>query len=466
MPSRDDDRLLTQPLARELFHGVARELPIIDYHNHLDALALAENHRFADLAELWVVADPYKHRAMRIAGVPEAEISGPASARQKFDHWAATVPLTLGNPLHAWTELELARTFDFTAPLSPATADTLWQAASARLASPTHSARGLVEQANTACLCTSDLLLDDLSAHAALARSGWKVKVLPSLRGDDLLAVDSPAFDQFLAALCRDSGAPLRDYDSFRAAVARRLDAFDALGCRLADHALNDFAYEPADDSATAALFARRLASVSLSEREHLRLRSGILRHLGLDYARRGWTLQLHLGAQRRTSSRLRRLAGPFGGYASLGNPTDIPALCALLDDLESAGGLPRTILYPLNPVHFPALATLTGSFAADGVPGLVQLGPAWWFNDHDLGIRQHLDVLSRYGLLSTFIGMTTDSRSFLSLARHEYFRRILCQWLAEQAAAGHLPPDAPRLAPLVRAVCHDNAARQLRLVS
>jgi glucuronate isomerase len=466
MSPRQDDRLLVLPLARRLFHEVARDLPIIDYHNHLDARALAENRRFTDLAELWVVADPYKHRAMRIAGVPEAEISGPGPARAKFDRWADTVPLTLGNPLHAWTELELARYFDFAAPLAPANADALWQTASALLSSPAHSARGLVEQTNTACLCTSDLLLDDLSAHAALARSGWKVKVLPSLRGDDLLAVDTPAFDQFLAALARDAGTTIRDYYGFLAAVAGRIDAFDALGCRLADHALNDFAYEPTDDSTAADLFARRLHSSALSEREHLRLRSGILRRLGLDYARRGWTLQLHLGAQRRTSSRLRRLAGPFGGYAGLGNPTDIPALCALLDDLESAGGLPRTILYPLNPVHFPALATLTGSFASDGVPGLVQLGPAWWFNDHDLGIRQHLDVLSRYGLLATFIGMTTDSRSLLSLARHEYFRRILCQWLAEQAAAGHLPPDASRLAPLIRAVCHENAARQLRLSS
>ncbi len=465
MHASDDDRLLALPLARTLFHEVARDLPVVDYHNHLDARALAEDRRFADLTELWVVADPYKHRAMRIAGVPEAEISGPAPARVKFDRWAATVPLTLGNPLHAWTSLELSRYFDFSLPLSSATADALWLHAAARLASPALSARGLVEQTRATCLCTSDLLLDDLSAHADLARSGWKVKVRPSLRGDDLLAVEAPGFPDFLDALARHAGAPLRDYDAFRAAVLHRLDEFDALGCRLADHALNDFAYLETDQAATASLFKRRLEG-PLPAADQVRLRSGILHWLGVEYARRRWTLQLHLGAQRRTSSRLRRLAGPFGGYAGLGNPTDIPALCALLDDLELAGGLPRTILFSLNPTLLPALATLTGSYAADGVPGLVQAGPAWWFNDHDLGIRQHLDALSRHGLLSTFVGMTTDSRSLLSLARHEYFRRILCQWLAEQAAAGHFPADPAELSALVRAVCHDNAASQLRLAS
>jgi glucuronate isomerase len=463
MHASNDDRLLTRTLARVLYHEVARDLPILDYHNHLDAAALAENRRFPDLAALWITGDPYKHRAMRIAGVPEAEISGSAPARVKFDRWAATVPLTLGNPLHAWTTLELARYFDFTDPLSPASADALWNHAEKHLASPASSARGLVEKAGTAALCTSNTLLEDLSHHARLARSGWSVKVLPSLRGDDLLAVGSPDYLGFLAALGALAASPVRDYDAFRAAVLVRLDAFDHLGCRLADHALDDFAHAETDEATTAALFARRLAG-ALNDADQVRLRAGLLRWLGVEYARRGWTLQLHLGAQRRTSSRLRRLAGPFGGYAGLGNPTDIPALCALLDDLERAGGLPRTLLFSLNPVLLPALATLTGSYSADGVPGLVQAGPAWWFNDHDLGIRLHLDLLSRHGLLATFVGMTTDSRSLLSLARHEYFRRILCEWLAEQAAAGHLPADPSQLAPLVRAVCHDNAANQLGL--
>ncbi len=468
MPTADsDDALLTTPLARRLFHEVARDLPVIDFHNHLDPVALAEDRSFANFTRLWVATDPYKHRALRIAGVPEAEITGPAPDRLKFDHWAATLPLALGNPLHAWTRLELQRYFDLPAdlPLSPATADRVWTEVNALLASPSHSARRILARGGVAVACTSDLLLDDLSAHAALARSGYEVRILPSLRADDITAVESPGYLAWLARLGAATGVSINDYASFRAAVSARLDAFDALGCRLSDHALDDFRFTPASEADTAALFARRLAADLLGPADLLRLHSGLLRHLGGEYARRRWILQLHLGAQRFTSSRLRRLVGPAGGYAGLGNPTDIPALCALLDALESSdAGLPRTLLYPLNPTDYAALATLTGSYVADGVPGLVQLGPAWWFNDHDLGIRQHLDALSRYGLLATFIGMTTDSRSLLSMVRHEYFRRVLCAWLGEQAAAGHLPDDFATLAPLVRALCHDNAARYLRL--
>ncbi len=457
----DDDFLLTTPLARDLYHGVARDLAIIDYHNHLDPQALAEDRTFANLAQLWIISDPYKHRAMRIAGFAEADITGASSDRKKFDHWAATVPLTLGNPLHPWTALELDRTFGITEPLTPESAERIWETANAQLARSTHSARQLLALRGTACVCTSDRLLDDLSHHAVLAASDFPTRVLPSLRADDITAIDSPGYVGWLRELGEMTGIAIRDYENFRVAAAVRLDAFEALGCRLSDHALDDFRFtEPGD---TAELFGRVVAGESLTDSDSVRLRSGLLRDLGVEYARRGWILQLHLGAQRRTSSRLRRLVGPAGGYACPGNATDIPSLCALLDAIETAAGeLPRTNLYPLNPVDFPALATMTGSYASDGVPGLVQLGPAWWYNDHASGIRQHLDALSSYGLLATFIGMTTDSRSLLSLVRHEYFRRVLCAWLGELSAAGHLPSDANELAPLVRAVCHDNAARAL----
>ncbi len=463
-PNRDDT-LLTSPLALRLFHEVARDLPIIDFHNHLDVAGLAQDRTLPNLAQLWVAADPYKHRAMRIAGVPESEITGDGSDREKYDRWAATLPLALGNPLQAWARLELKRYFDLDLVLSPATAGQVWTEANARLAQPTHTSRGLLARGGVAVACTSDSLLDDLSAHASLARSDYEVRVLPSLRADDLTAIDSANYPAWLARLANLTDVAIRDYASFCAAVAVRLDAFDALGCRLADHALDDFRYaSPVSPSDTATLFARRLAGEALDAGALLRLRSGLLVYLGGEYARRGWVLQLHLNAHRHTSTRLRKLAGPAGGYAALGNPTDIPALCALLDGLEQGPGLPRTVLYPLNPTDYAALATLTGSYAADGVPGLVQLGPAWWFNDHDIGIRQHLDVLSRYGLLATFIGMTTDSRSLLSMVRHEYFRRVLCAWLGEQASAGHVSADFETLAPVVRAVCHDNAARFLRL--
>lgn len=390
------DFLLKTALARRLYHEHAAPLPIIDYHNHLDARALADDRAFENIAQLWVATDPYKHRAMRIAGVPERLITGDATDREKFDAWAATLPQTLGNPLFHWTALELKRYFGIDELLSRESAPSIWSRCNEQLRDADFTARQLIARANVECLCTSDALGDDLQAHAKLAASGFSTRILPSLRDPDALD-------------------------------GTRLDLFQQLGCRLADHAVTGF------------------------DSELLRASAG-------EYARRGWILQLHIGAQRQTSTRLRHLAGPAGGYATIGSACDIAALCRFLDALEQENALPRTILYPLNPADYPALATLTGSFAEDGVRGKLQLGPAWWYNDHALGIRSHLDALASYGLLSSFIGMTTDSRSLLSMVRHEYFRRILCDWLGDQVETGAFPGDLDILGQLVRAIACENA--------
>ncbi|MBI5684570.1 MAG: glucuronate isomerase [Verrucomicrobia bacterium] len=397
-----DEFLLKTKTARRLYHEFAEGLPIIDYHSHLDARDLADDRRFENLTQLWLASDPYKHRAMRIAGVPERLITGDASDREKFDAWAAAVPHTLGNPLFHWTALELKRYFGIGEMLSPENAGRTWEQCNEKLRSPEFSARQLVARAKVECLCTSDRLNDDLLAHACLAKSGLAPHVLPSLRVDELPAGD-------------------------RASIVERLNFFQRMGCRIADHALAEFG-------------------------------SGMLHFLGCEYGRRGWIMQLHIGAQRQTSTRLRNLAGPTGGYATIGNTCDIPSLCRFFDDLEKEGCLPRTILFPLNPADNAALATLTGSFAEDGVRGKIQFGPAWWYNDHALGIRAQLDALASYGLLSTFIGMTTDSRSLLSLTRHEYFRRVLCDWLGDQMEAGALPADEKLIGQLVRAIAYENA--------
>ena len=461
----DDDFLLKSALARRLYHEIAAVQPVIDYHNHLPAAELAADRRFEDLTELWVAHDPYKHRAMRIAGVPEALITGKdVSPRARFEAWAATVPKTLGNPLFHWTALELERVFGIAEPLTPASAGRIWEAANARLCEPGFTARGLLRRFNVACACTSDGLLDDLSAHSALAASDFEVRVLPSLRGDDAVAVAGAGHGQWLQRLGETTGLTVSGYDGFCEAVRQRLDRFDALGCRLADHALDAFTYVPTDEAAAAGLFERCAAGEILSEADAVRLRSAVLAFLAGEYALRGWVMQLHLGAHRHTSSRLRRLAGPAGGYAGLGQTCDVASLCAFLDGLECGGRLPHTVLYTLNPSDNAVLATLTGSFAEDGVEGKVQCGPAWWYNDHVLGIRQQLETLASYGLLSTFIGMTTDSRSLLSLVRHEYFRRVLCGLLGEWAERGLVPDDATELAPLVRAVTFGNARVLLRV--
>jgi len=416
-----DDFLLKTATARRLYHEFAEGLPIIDYHAHLDPRDLADDRVFENITQLWLASDPYKHRAMRIAGVPERLITGDATDREKFDAWAATVPQTLGNPLFHWTALELKRYFGISEMLSPESAGRVWVQCNEKLRSPEFTARQLIARAKVECLCTSDRLGDDLEAHARLTKLPVTrtllsatttdgadksvrvtMRVLPSLRVDELPSGD-------------------------RAAIVARLDFFQQMGCRVADHALVEFDSE-------------------------------VLRFLGCEYGRRGWIMQLHIGAQRQTSTRLRNLAGPAGGYATIGNSCDIPSLCRFLDDLEKEGCLPRTILFPLNPADNAALATLTGSFAEDGVPGKIQLGPAWWYNDHVLGIRAQLDALASYGLLSTFIGMTTDSRSLLSMARHECFRRVLCDWLGDQMEAGALPADEKLIGQLVRGIAYENA--------
>ncbi|MBC8127923.1 MAG: glucuronate isomerase, partial [Gloeobacteraceae cyanobacterium ES-bin-144] len=307
---------------------------------------------------------------------------------------------TLGNPLYHWTALELKRYFGISELLSSETADSVWTRCNESLRSKKFSARGLLDQANVECICTSDPLHSDLGAHSLLKDSDFKTRVLPSLRIDDF--------------------SKLGNLDT-------QLDHFSNIGCKLADHSVVDFS--PPE-----------------------------LRSLAVEYARRDWVLQLHIGAQRETSTRLRQLAGPAGGYASIGSACDIAGLCRLLDEIESSGQLPRIILYPLNPADYAALATLTGSFSEDGVRGKIQLGPAWWYNDHALGIRAHLDALASYGLLSTFIGMTTDSRSLLSMVRHEYFRRVFCDWLGQQVETGVFPNENSLLALLIRHVCYQNA--------
>jgi len=376
--------LLKTKTAQRLYHEHAEGLPIIDFHNHLNASDLADDRQFDNITQLWLATDPYKHRAMRIAGVPERLITGDASDREKFDAWAATVPKTVGNPLFHWTALELKRYFDIGEFLSPATAGWIWDACNSRH----YTARQLIAKANVECLCTSNVLADDLDAHARLAQSAFATRVLPTVRDAD--RVDAARFDEF-----------------------------ETLDCRLADHAVNGF------DSET-------------------------LRACAREYARRGWIMQLHFGVERETSTRLRNLAGTAGGYATIGNSCDIPRLCRFLDGLDKEDCLPKTILYPMNPADYASIATITGSF-----PDKIQFGPAWWYNDHALGIRQHLDTLAHYGLLSTFIGMTTDSRSLLSMVRHEYFRRVLCDWLGDKVEAGELPSD---LGWLVRAVAYENA--------
>ena len=434
------DFLLESPLARILYHEYVEGLPIADYHNHLVPAELASDRRFEDIGQLWVASDPYKHRAMRLHGENETVISGPASTREKFDAWARTLPHTLGNPLFHWSAMEMKNVFGLDEMPDPSCADRIWDACNERLGEAEFSTMGILKGFGVKVLSTSDDLLDDVTVHSSVKGD---IKVTPSLRADSALG--------FAPAWLERLGSP-KTLEEYLAAVDARLDAFSANGCRVADHALDDgWRFVLTDFDTAAKLYAE-------GEFADVRLKSFVLGHLACEYSRRGWAMLLHIGAQRFTSSRLRSLAGPAGGYASIGNTADIKSLCAFLDSQDVKGELPKTGLFTLNPADNAALAVLTGSYSQDGVVGKVQFGPAWWYNDHFYGMTDQLENLAAYSLMPQFIGMTTDSRNVLSFSRHDYFRRILCNWLADKTLRGQFPSDEAYLGRIAADISYNNA--------
>ena len=445
-----------------LYETFARDLPIVDYHCHLAPAVITADAGFDEIVDLWIASDPYKWRAMRLNGIPEQLITGPAPAEEKFSAWARTVPRLVGNPLFHWSAMELDRFFDIGETLCEENADRVRQTCNERLQAGDFRPQTLLCQAGVERFCTSDAWTDSLEHHQEFRRASCNVSMLPSLRGDEALAVDAPEYPSWIELVSQMTGIVIIGLESLMQALTASLDRFESNGCRTADHSLADTAFSPISDSEADAHLAQILAGNQLSEAEALGLRSTLLANLAKEYAHRGWFLQLHLGAARWTSSRLRRLCGPAGGYACIGSTQPIEPLCRLFDLLEQQDALPRVILYPLNPVDFEMLASLTGSFSEDGVPGKIQLGPAWWYNDHCDGIRRQLKAVAAYSLLGRFVGMTTDSRSFLSTVRHDYFRRLLCDLIGGWVAEGDLPDDDSILGPLVTDICYENANRLL----
>lgn len=452
----DDGFLLSSPTAERLYENFARHQPIVDYHNHLDPVSLGENRRYDNIAELWIAHDPYKHRAMRINGIPERYITGDAPLKEKFLAWARTLPQCVGNPLFHWSHLELKTVFGVDTILTEETAESVWNDCNRQLREQESGERDFLRFWNVETACTSDDLLDDLSPHALATDNS--LTIVPSLRGDSIL--QSSGRDEWFKRLEMSFGNPIQTLDDFFDALRKQLDLFDVAGCRLADHSLDDgFRFNMPSNRAADELFQWYLSGIEGMNRKALsQWQSFLLVFLAQEYAKRGWTMQLHLGALRRTSSRLRRLTGCAGGYACIGSGIHAESIVRFLDVLEERESLPRMILYTLNPSDNPILATLTGSFAEDGVPGKIQFGPAWWYNDFSDEIRRHLTALAGYSLLGRFVGMTTDSRSVFSFSRHDYFRRILCSQIGEWVRSGEAPDDDALLGPLVENICVKNA--------
>lgn len=455
--------LIKNQTGERLYHEIAAQLPIIDYHNHLNPQHIAGDKQFSDLTELWIEHDPYKHRAMRINGVPEKGISGPVTGFERFQNWAFTIPKTLGNPLFHWSFLELKRIFDIDEVLSPKNAVDIWERCNYKLQQEDYRACSLIQKWNAEILITSDDMLDDLESHKKISCSFKSPKVLPSLRSDSILDFLNPKYPEWIQQVELGVKGTISDLSEFKEAIKKRLDFFAENGCLFADHALDSgFSFKLTDEQEANSIFKNILQNRPPGRVDFVKLSSYMLNFLGAEYAQRGWIMQLHIGAQRNTSSRLRKIVGPTGGFASIGKACDINSLTLFLDSLDSMGLLPETILYTLNPADNAALASLTGSFAEDGVVGKIQFGPAWWYNDHYAGIRKHLNDLSSYGLLGTFIGMTTDSRSIMSLSRHEYFRRILCDQIGGWMEEGKLPGDMDLLEQMINDISYSNIKNKI----
>lgn len=448
--------LLTNELSQFLYKTYAKDLPIVDFHNHLNPSWIANDEHPGNISQLWVMADQYKHRAMRINGIPEDGITGSASDYEKFKNWAKTLPKTLGNPLYSWSYLELSEIFDIKSALNINSADEIWETCNEKINKGELSTLSLIKKFNVEVLCTSDDLLDDVSVHKRA--SNKSVTVLPSLRTDSILD-QSEAFNPWCDILEDLTQIKIKDLDSYEAAIQNRFDLFSDAGCKLADQALDaGFEFHWVDKSKANAIFKQFLSGERLSDVEAVSLRSYFLVMIGRLCHKHNWVLQLHIGAQRKTSTRLKNLVGGAGGYAAIGASFDIATLTEILDTMECNGQLPRIILYNLNPADNAAFASLTGSFTEDGVSGKIQFGPTWWYNDHYEGIVNQLKALANHGVLHNSIGMTTDSRSFLSLSRHEYFRRVFCEMISTWTKKGLLPHDISILKELVEDVCYRNA--------
>lgn len=453
----DEDFLLHSEVARVLYFDYASAMPIIDYHCHLSPKEIAENRRFNTITQAWLEGDHYKWRAMRTFGIDEKYITGAASDREKFRMWASVVPFTVRNPLFHWTHLELQRYFGINTPLNANTADEIYDACNEQLNSPDHSVHGLLQQMSVEVICSTDDPSDDLAHHIAHAETGRSVKLVPGFRPDKAIYIERTNYREYISALEVASGVSINSFSDLLEALQQRIDFFIAQGCRLSDHGLEHmFAADFIEGDADSYL-KLRLDGKELKDGEVLTFKSALLYELSKMYHRAGWVQQFHLGALRNNSERMMNALGPDTGFDSIGDFAQAESLAAFLNKLDRENSLSKTVLYNLNPRDNALMATMIGNFNDGSVRGKMQFGSAWWFLDQKDGIRNQLNALSNMSLLSCFIGMLTDSRSFLSFPRHEYFRRILCNLIGEDVVNGELPADMTHLGKIVQDICYNN---------
>ncbi len=455
----DKDFLLSNETAKKLFAEVESE-PIIDFHNHLNPREIYEDKCFDNMTEVWLGGDHYKWRAMRANGISESLITGEGAPFDKFVAWADTVQNLIGNPLYHWTHMELQRYFGITKPLNTDSAKEIWDECNAKLHTKEYSVRNLLKMQNVSVLCTTDDPVDSLEWHKKIREDGFEIKVLPSFRPEKALGIDKDGFADYIYKLSETSGVLIDGVDALVEALVNRLEFFIENGCRVSDHSLESTFFVPTTKIEVNDIYKKKMAGVALSDEECGKYRGYMLKELGKIYARNGIVMQLHIGAIRNNSKRFFKLLGVDTGFDSLNDFNYAPQLSALLSAMDENDELPKIILYCLNPKDTEMLAAMAGNFCSNeqGIKGKVQLGAAWWFCDHKNGIERQIEAMSDVGLISTSVGMLTDSRSFLSFPRHELYRRILCNKVGSWVENGEYPEDLNYLGKMVRGICGGNA--------
>jgi glucuronate isomerase len=455
----DENFLLQSDTAQRLYHEYAGKMPIIDYHSHLSAKDIAEDRQFDNLTQVWLYGDHYKWRAMRTNGIDEKYITGNASDFDKFMKWAETVPNTLRNPLYHWTHLELQRYFSITKLLSPSTAEEIYREASSKLQTKEFSVRNLLKKMNVEVVCTTDDPTDTLEYHIQLKSENTDILMVPAWRPDKAMSVENlPTFNTYLDELGKVSHTTINNFDELLKALKIRHDYFHEHGCRLSDHGLDSFYAEEYTHEEISGLFLKARNGINLTELEIKKFKSAMLRHFATMDNDKNWVQQFHIGALRNNNPRQFTVLGPDTGFDSIGDEQVAESMSKFLARLDKEGKLAKTILYNLNPSHNEVYATMICNFQEGPVKGKIQWGSGWWFMDQKMGMERHLDALSSLGLLSHFVGMLTDSRSFLSFPRHEYFRRILCNILGKEIEKGLIPNDTTLVGNLIENICYNNA--------
>lgn len=456
----DQDFLLSTESAKSLFHTYAEKMPVVDYHCHINPQEIFEDRKFETITQVWLGGDHYKWRQMRSNGVEEKYITGDATDREKFQKWAETLSKLIGNPLYHWSHLELQRYFGYTGYLNGDTAEEVWNLCNEKLHDASMSARNIIKQSNVTIICTTDDPADSLEWHQKIAAdTSFDTKVLPAWRPDKAMNVEKPDFSAYIAKLAAVSGMEIKDFASLKAALINRMEFFKNQGCSVSDHALEYVMYVPADDAELEAIFAKGLSGETITKEDELKYKTAFMLFAAKEYNRMGWVMQLHYGCKRDNNAMMFETLGADTGFDCINNYAPSAQMADFLNALSATNEIPKTIIYSLNPNDNASIGTILGCFQSD-YPGKIQQGSAWWFNDHKTGMTEQMTSLANLGCLGNFIGMLTDSRSFLSYTRHEYFRRILCELIGGWVDNGEYPDDQKALKEIIEGISYNNTIK------